>query len=101
MKKICIIGLMILISLTNTAHAGDGISLSISCTIPAILGLNVPLIEEQTLKTQANIHMEQKTEPQKETLEQSPEMIQEDTQGEKLIGEEQNSLVLVKTLYSR
>jgi len=92
---------MILISLTNTAHAGDGISLSISCTIPAIPGVNVPLIEEETLKTQTDTHIAQKTEPQKETQSETPTMIQEDNQEEKLIGEEQNSLVLVKTLYSR
>lgn len=91
MKRNFIISAIISLLLAGVACAGDNLSLSISCTIPAIPGLNAPLIEEETLKV----------ESQKEIQPQSPTMIQQDNQEEKLMYEEQNSLVLVKTIYSR
>lgn len=92
---------MILLFVTDAAQAGDGLSLSVSCTIPAIPGLNVPLIEEETLKTQADTAREEKVELQIETTEQPPQTIQEDTPKEQLTDQEQNALVMVKTFYSR
>ena len=94
-------GLMILLFLMDAAQAGDGISLSISCTIPAIPGVNAPLIEGETLKTQTDSTTQQKIEPQAETQSQTPVMVQQDTQKEEITSEEQDSLVTVKTLYSR
>ena len=92
MKKIFPIVLIVLLFLTDAAQAGDGLSLSISCTIPAIPGVNAPLIEEETLKTQADDSTVQS---------QPPVMLEEDSKEEKVTNEEQNPLAMVKTIYSR
>lgn len=101
MKRSFLIGLLILLFLTDMAQAGGGLSLSVSLTIPAIPGLNVPLIEEETLKTGGNTAREEKVESQKETTEQPPQTIQEDTPNGQSTDGEQNTLVMVKTFYSR
>lgn len=51
MKKITLmmVGLNMLLSpLGNTAIAGDTFSYAVSCTIPAIPGVNVSLVEENS-----------------------------------------------------
>lgn len=106
MKKIriiSIIGLIIWPSLANLVFAGDNLSIPISCTIPAIPGVNAPLIEEETFKTKVDTPQPPKVESQQETQPQtkSPPMIQEDSQKKKIINEDQKSLVIVKTIYSR
>lgn len=86
---------------TNVALAGDSLSFSISCTIPAIPGVNAPLIEEEKTQAKQDTPIQAKSEPQKETQTQAPTMILQDTQEEKINSEGQNSLVIVKTIYSR
>ena len=53
-------------------------------------GLNAPLIEENKLKPQTDAIVEQKAEAKKEDKENAQELIQED-----------DSVVMVKTFYSR
>lgn len=101
MERKFIIGVIISLLLTGVAYAGDTLSLSISCTIPAIPGVNAPLIEEETLTTKEDPNIKEKIESQEAIQPQSPAMIQQDNQEEKLMYGGQNSLVLVKTIYSR
>ena len=72
----------------NVAIAGDSLSFTISCTIPAIPGLNAPLIEEKTSEIQINdttaIEMKVRQESELDTQ----EIIQEDRE-------------TVQTVYSR
>ena len=97
-----IMGVIFLLSLADIVLAGDNLSMSISCTIPAIPGLNAPLIEEETSKTDMDVPVQSKTESQTEVQSPAPAMIEQDTQEEKVIQEEdQKSLVMLKTIYSR
>lgn len=102
-KTLLFVSLLIVLAFlsANTVFAGDSLSLSISCTIPAIPGLNAPLIEEETSRIETGTSAQQKPESGKETQPQTPALIQQDTQEEKIISEGQKSLVTVKTLYSR
>ncbi len=88
MKKILIIGLIILLSLMNVAIAGDSLSFTISCTIPAIPGLNAPLIEEKASETQMNDTTAREMKVQQENELDTQEIIQEDRE-------------TVQTIYSR
>ena len=101
MKRGVIIGLMIMCCFNDLAQAGNSLSLSMSCTIPAIPGVNVPLIEEETLKPRVDTAKQEKVEPTEEPKPQAPSLIQEDAPEDKTINEGQNELVMVKTVYGR
>ena len=83
----------------STASAGESISMTISCTIPAIPGLNTPMVEEEVLRTESPV--ETQTDYQKETLAVSSSVIQQDSQEEKIITEGKESFLMVKTIYDR
>ena len=95
-----IASLIILLSLANVVFAGDSLSLSISCTIPVIPGVNAPLIEQETSKT-VETAAQPKAKPEERIQPQTPTMIQEDSQEEKTASDGQKSAVIVKTIYSR
>ena len=100
MKKILIkitLVLLVLPLLTDVCICGESSTIMISCTIPSIPGVNAPLIEEN-----ARINASMKPDYQKEKTEQQDlAVIQQDTQVEKNIGNKDNSLLLIKTIYSR
>lgn len=51
MKKVALTGallVVIMIIASGLVYAGDSVSLSVSFTIPAVPGLNVPLIQQET-----------------------------------------------------
>lgn len=99
-KKIsgsAIVTVMLLV-LTGLAFAGDSGSFYVSCTIPLIPGVNAPLIEEETVKTQKDTTVQQNTEPQSQPQETAPEQIQQE---DKTTNDNSRPLVLVKTLYDR
>lgn len=95
LKKVSIVLLIFLPILLDGAEAGDSFSFSVSCTIPAIPGLNAPpFIEEKTVKVETDKTVEQvkqEKEKQEEEIE-SPSIIQEDIDRE---------TQLVRTIYSR
>lgn len=72
----------------NVAIAGDSLSFTISCTIPAIPGLNAPLIEEKTSEIQMNDTAAIEMKVQQESELDTQEIIQEDRE-------------TVQTVYSR
>jgi hypothetical protein len=92
--------LLILLAMADLAKAEEA-SFTISCTIPAIPGLNAPLIVEEKPQTNvANPAPTTTVKSQTETQEQAPAMIQEE-QKERKTSENQDTLVIVKTVYSR
>lgn len=102
MKKVwreMIIGLIVLLTIADVACA-EGISLTISCTIPAIPGVNAPPFEEETTQTKKDNPAQIIVEPQQEN-QPTPTMIQQDKPEEKETSEGQKTLAMVKTIYSR
>ncbi len=101
--KNALVVLMFLLSLTGAASAVD---IQVSCTIPAIPGVNVPLIEEETrippedsTNTQESQTVFAKAnEPQKTPQEQTSTLIQQENQ---LTTANEQPLIIVKTLYDR
>lgn len=84
------VGLVIVLSTVGTSQAENSFSLSVSCSIPAVPGLNVPLIEEETTRTEPEQNAIIRNEIKEEAKEQMPAMLaQEDT------------AKTVKTIYSR
>lgn len=84
------VALLIVLSTAGMSQAGDSLSLAVSCSIPAVPGLNVPLIEEETTRTEPEQNTIIKNEIKEESKEQMPVMlVQEDT------------AKTVKTIYSR
>lgn len=88
MKKIFIIVFIILCSLIKIANAGDSLTFSISCIVPAIPGVNAPLIEEKTPEIQMNDAADREIKVQQESELATQELIQEDRE-------------TVQTVYSR
>lgn len=104
MKKILknsLLVLMLILSLQEGVKAQDAATLSVSCTIPAIPGVNAPaLIEEETIKEKSDILIRQGAEKQEERKESHPAMIQEDSEKSASFGGKAG-LIVVKTVYSR
>ena len=76
--KILVVFLVIIFNLQARVLAGDSIGLSISCTIPAIPGVNAPLNEETNIVPQAPEEKETQTSsPNLETQEEEPVFIEE------------------------
>jgi hypothetical protein len=96
-----IFGFIMVLLMTGVALAGNSASITVSCVIPLMPGLNAPLIEENELRAQADTKAEQKIETQKENPETAPEMIQQDTQKETVSITDKKTPMIVKTYYCR
>jgi len=70
--------------------AENSASISVSATVPAIPGVNSPLLEVQNKRL-----------PQQNQLQQLPLTVQEETKEKKANSESQEDIVLVKTFYVR
>jgi hypothetical protein len=95
------VALAIVLSMAGLALAGSTASVTVSCSIPIMPGLNAPLIEEEGVKTQENINTQEKISAQKETPQESIALPQQDINKEEKIVEGGNSAMAVKTYYSR
>jgi len=79
----------------NTTLAGNtSYSITVSCTIPAIPGINVPLLEEETVTTGPQIASAMQEGALQESQEQSLEK-------EQLATLQDGTLMITKTFYSR
>lgn len=94
-KEIAIL-LIAFLSSTGIALA-DSFSIPVSLIMPAIPGVNAPLIEEEAVKAQSQINNPEKIAAQDKTGEQKENFIQENNE---LIKTEEGPLFLVKTYYS-
>ena len=104
MKKAVLFSLLlaalIALGIPGAAFAqGSSHTIAISCVIPAIPGVNAPLIEGET---QNIISSQTETKAKaEETKPQMPEMIQESASQAQTNNSGEKALVVVKTLYSR
>jgi hypothetical protein len=104
-KSMNLMGLVIIVSIyTNLAWAADSATYAVTCSIPAIPGVNAPLIEEAIPKTQLNNSLQQQSiqndsnnNEQNKTMEVMKEELKDTTDLAK--GESQT--IIVQTFYSR
>lgn len=106
MKNCLIIGSVALVVLffAGYAFAGDSVSIRVSCSIPAVPGVNAPaLLEEEALKAASMEPAEKKEYPQEGNPEPSFATIADEEVGEVKLpeGEGESSLMLVRTIYPR
>ena len=95
--------LTIFITLNGLDFAfAQGASLTISCSIPSIAGVNAPLIEQKTTRAQDNqaAIQQQSTTIQNDIKTQSPAMLQTEKETT-LQGSQSAAPMLIKTFYSR
>jgi len=98
MKKLfitCFSALLISLLFFDMAFAGGTFSFSVSCTVPAIPGVNAPLIEEETVKPKEVLQQTQKAKVDKQE-----EQITE-TKEEQITDKTEQPMVIVKTMYDR
>lgn len=91
---------LLLLGFLNAGYAQDSASIQVSCIMPEIPGVNVPLLEKETLVTKPELVQNQMTESDVTTNEPLPS-IQEDASQEKVDSEGQTTLVMLKTFYTR
>lgn len=89
--------------LSNAAFCKDNYTLSISCVVPEIPGVNAPLIQENKVKKIDEVSLKQNAqELQRESESNSQEIIQKETKEEIPLSDGKNyASVLLETLYSR
>lgn len=88
--------------IANVAVADDTVRFRVSCTIPAIPGVNAPLVEKETNSTIAPVAFVQpKEELDAANLEESSGQKNENSESEQLEKTEEKPTYLVKTIYSK
>lgn len=97
-----LISLMMLLFVVDISLAGNSASISVSCTIPAIPGINVPPFSEEKLEKQrTDKTVEEKIKnPEKEYNTASLLIIQEERKEIRLANEKTTSIA-VTTIYVR
>lgn len=98
MKKLfinCFCALLVSLLFVDMAFAGGTFSFAVSCTVPAIPGVNAPLIEEEAIKPKEVLQETQKAEAKKDE-----EQIFE-TEEEQITNKTKQPMVMVKTIYDR
>lgn len=82
-----VILIAIFVLLQGNVFAGsNSYSIMVSCTIPAIPGVNVPLVEEESANTQQQQAQEEEVQVEKEQI---------------LPSSQEGSFVITKSIYSR
>jgi hypothetical protein len=85
--------LIVISCAAGVIYAQTSASVSVSFTIPVMPGLNAPLMEREEAKAEPQKQAEENgVAAQEENVTPEPQLIQQDSEGEK---------VLVKTFYSR
>ncbi|MCM8795776.1 MAG: hypothetical protein NC928_03735 [Candidatus Omnitrophica bacterium] len=95
MRKKILIGLIIFLTISDLGFTGDSLTFSVSCSIPAIPGVNAPPFSEGRIEQKENTSVQQETKIQEKDQEKEPKsplMIQEENPEE---------TKLVRTIYSR
>lgn len=95
-----VIAFVILLSIFGVSIAGDNASISVSCSIPVVPGLNAPSIEEKIIESNATTTARQDIEIKKDPQKQEPTIIQESSE-KILLADGNTSSVIVQTIYSR
>lgn len=106
MKKILMIILMsamVIGAAGEIAFAGNSEAIMVSCSIPAVPGLNVPLLQERTTRIEPNMAAikEANLKPQEKTAAEPPKMIQESKEKKIELADKGATSVSVETIYVR
>ena len=96
-KKDILTGLLVL-SMVSTVWAGDSVTISMSCTIPSIPGVNAPpLVSERLLK---NNQLEEVTK-KNTTATEGEQIIEKEETKETLLAQGEKVTTQVRTIYTR
>ncbi len=102
MKKILMILLVSLIGIcavAQIAFAGNSVSFAVSCSIPAVPGLNAPpYVQDKTIRVEEPYTQQIKTQEPQET---KIETIQETTEKQTELADGKTASVEVETVYLR
>jgi len=105
MKKTILLNLAFMVfflSFTVNILAGDSVSISVSCTVPSIPGLNAPFLENTTSRQTAVLADKNQLTDKRMTGQQPVvETIEEEDQEKEINSQGQEKIVLVKTFYAR
>ena len=97
LKRI-LISLIILLSTVGISTADDNFSIPVSCSIPAVPGLNAPALTEGATGTELTISSNGDTGIKNPD---SPSVIQEDSKEEIILAEGRPATVTTETIYKR
>lgn len=97
--------MLCIVSSAVSGFAADSVRVRISCTIPAIPGVNAPMVEQETVGQQQTAFVEPKQELDDGLETGQPQEDREDSEGQRQEEEIETTrgtqTVLVKTIYSR
>ncbi|RJP28667.1 MAG: hypothetical protein C4533_02415 [Candidatus Omnitrophota bacterium] len=99
MKKITLLTAILLLAFFIAQASAEAISFSVSCTIPAIPGVNAPADNTSTNNQTPSQHADVKTDVKEVKAELKPEIIQQVS--ERLIMADNAAMVSLKTVYNR
>lgn len=96
-------GFVIVVSIyANLTWAANSATYAVTCTIPAVPGVNAPLLEEKTVRTEMDTGVQKEIKnQQEETKVESPATIQQDSEKEMRLADGKAKSVIVQTIYSR
>lgn len=89
-------GLVFVLAIAGIAHAGDMHSFAVTCTIPEIPGVNAPMIQETSTRSEQKISAAQENTPKVESGEKNASK-----ENQMLMAEQTNEAETVQTVYSR
>jgi hypothetical protein len=94
--------LTIFLTFSNLDFALAEVSLTVSCIMPVIAGINTPMIEQESVRPQTSetTTQQQMNAVQNEIKTQTPSMLQADKEGI-MQGSQTAVPIVIKTLYSR
>ena len=96
-KKDILTGLLVLL-MASAAWAGDSVTISMSCTIPSIPGLNAPALVPQALMRD---YQRQDIANKNSTATVGEEIIEKEERKETLLAQGEKVTTDVKTIYTR
>ncbi len=98
MISILVIMLMAGLCFSNTVRAEQ---FQVSCVMPAIPGVNVPLIEEESVVSPQSSPAESQSPDQENTSREGSNPIIQQEDSEEIVLAQNNALVITHTIYSR
>jgi hypothetical protein len=98
MKKKGILTVLLVLLMVSAAWAGDSVTISMSCTVPSIPGLNAPArVSEALIRDYQRIDVAN----QNSTATVGEEIIEKEERKETLLAQGEKVTTAVKTIYTR
>lgn len=96
-----LLGLMIIFCVPNLVLAQDSASFAVSCSIPAVPGLNAPPLGEKPEAVTKNVASQQEAKINNQASEQANTIIQKETYKKIVLADGRVSSLTTQTVYSR